>query len=126
MRGLIVWTEFEYSYRDAGNFKAFGSVWLEGVLDAGQQAALKAALEGGEFFIAEQLKIPTLYEGLCRWSSGAPTRDDHCWHAFVRMREHANVPPEATISSSAHDFAERFARIDRWQEELSPHFSQQI
>lgn len=30
-----MWTAFDYMYRDAGNFKAFGAVVLDGELDEG-------------------------------------------------------------------------------------------
>jgi len=118
-----VWTEFEYCYRDAGNFKAFGSIWLEGVLDATQRADIEAALEGGEFFVSEQVGVPSLYEQLYRWSGGHSTRDDHCWHAFVGLREHMRLPPDTSVAGAASELAARLDQIGQWREELSPHFS---
>lgn len=123
MRGPTVWTEFEYCYRDAGNFKAFGSLWLEGVLDADQKADFEAGLESGEFFVAEQVGVPTLYAKLYQWSSGHATDDDHCWHAFVKLRDQATLPLGVIVLGRAGDFADRFARVEQWTEQLSPHFS---
>lgn len=117
-----MWTEFEYCYRDAGNFKAFGSVWMAGALDTDQRAIIETKLEGGEFFIAEQVKIPALYGKLYKWSSGHSTRDDHCWHALVGLREHTSIPATTLLSGSTSEFVERFACVRQWQEELSPHF----
>lgn len=85
---------------------------------------LKARLESGEFFIAEQVRVPSLYRGLYQRSDGHSTSDDHCWHAFVGMREHIRLPTDECVASSVREFAERFACVETWQEELSPHFSQ--
>jgi hypothetical protein len=76
---------FEYLYRDAGNYKAFGAglVRVGGGEDA--EARIRAALGAEGTFVAEQCGIPPLYGGL--WElSGGPTADDHALHEFVRLR----------------------------------------
>ena len=41
-----MWTLFKYLYRDAGNFKAFGSLALEGPLTADEQQSSALAFSG--------------------------------------------------------------------------------
>lgn len=116
-----MWTAFEYMYRDAGNFKAFGTVALAGDLDAGDQALIRGRLSSGEFFIAEQVGVPPLYRELYKWSGG-PTSDDHCWHELVGFRPMSG-PAEGVQVVSAREFVARFASVEDWTGELSPHFS---
>jgi len=68
-----MWTAFDYMYRDAGNFKAFGTIVLKGYLSTGDQEIVCTSLDGGEFFVAEQVGVPALYDDLYKWSAG-PTR----------------------------------------------------
>jgi hypothetical protein len=55
---------FEYLYRCAGNYKEWGEVLLSNPehrpLDE-LEAEIRSNLIDGEFFIAEQIGIPTLY-----------------------------------------------------------------
>ena len=78
---------FEYMYRDAGNFKAFGELLLEGLLSEAEVVKLRSRFESGEFFIAEQLGIPTLYEQLWKECDCGPSADmDHVYHEFIQVR----------------------------------------
>jgi len=115
-----MWTAFDYMYRDAGNFKAFGTVMLEGGVSSADQKLIRCHLESGEFFIAEQVGVPPLYGELCKWSDG-PTSDDHCWHEFVGVRL-SNEPQDGTQSVSAREFVARFSAVEDWNECLSPQF----
>jgi hypothetical protein len=115
-----MWTAFDYMYRDAGNFKAFGSVILDGRLEPEERRLIQERLSSGEFFIAEQVGMPSLYRELYKWSGG-PTKDDHCWHEFVEFRE-MSEPPEQSAAMSARELVKRFASIEDWDEGLSPHF----
>lgn len=117
-----MWTAFDYLYRDAGNFKAFGTVALQGRVSCGDQLAIRKRLESGEFFIAEQIGIPPLYEALYKWSKG-PTATDHCWHEFVGFRECTCPPEGAGFSMPAQQFVDRFTAVTTWDGSLSPHFS---
>jgi hypothetical protein len=114
-----VWTAFDYMYRDAGNFKAFGTIILEGQLSAADQELIRSHLSSREFFIAEQVCVPPLYQELYRWSGGA-TDSDHCWHEFVGFRDITALEGDSgTIK--AKEFVSRFALVRRWDEALSPH-----
>lgn len=116
----MIWTMFEYLYRDAGNFKAFGSLALEGRIYDADSESIIAKLDGGEFFIAEQIGVPPLYEQLYQWSDG-PTASDHCWHEFVGFRE-IDDPEHYPNGGSAREFAGRLSSLNGWDLSLSPHY----
>jgi hypothetical protein len=79
---------FEYLYRDAGNFKARGRLLLEGVLAPDEVERLKERLFDREYFIAEQLNVPTPYEQLWDECGSEPSKElDHVWHEFSCVRE---------------------------------------
>lgn len=76
---------FEYLYRDASNYKACGEILLSGDPSKINIETLRACLESGEYFVAEQVGIPPVYKEL--WDmSGGPTSDDHALHEFVTLR----------------------------------------
>ena len=67
--------------------------WLKSMIDSGLNsieadiAKLRSALESGEYFIAEQLEIPTLYESLWAECKSSPSEEyDHVWHEFSGVR----------------------------------------
>lgn len=68
-------TLFTYLYRDASNYKQWGSVVFGGECPESLKQRFEAALEGGEFFIADQIRIPELFPDT--WPG---YDDDHCWH----------------------------------------------
>jgi len=117
-------TQFEYLYRDAGNYKAFGSVLLDGALSAEELEQVRALLPDEGLFIAEQIGVPSLYGQLYQWSDG-PTQDDHCWHEFLTIKvvDESEGRPDAYRWGSARRFLETLAAVGAWKEEQSPHFS---
>lgn len=112
---------FEYLYRDAGNFKAWGALLLRGALTEIQVGEMCSKFEGGEFFIAEQIGVPPLYQELWDCSNG-PTDSDHVWHEFFALR-----PAEESDSAmgalwgTANGLFKAVLRIAQWNECLSPH-----
>ena len=114
-------TIFEYCYRDAGNFKAFGTLLLDGTVPSHLEAQVRSALQDGQFFIAEQIGVLPLYNQLYKWSGGA-IEADHCWHEFVGFKETDNTDSSIECAGTAAEFAARFASVAQWNEELSPHF----
>ncbi|HHA18653.1 MAG TPA: hypothetical protein ENK70_02995 [Methylophaga sp.] len=76
---------FEYLYRDANNFKAFGQVLVLGNITEDFIAEINSYLDFGEYFVAEQVNIPTLYSQLWKYSNG-PTSADHAFHEFSLIR----------------------------------------
>lgn len=118
----MTWTLFKYLYRDAGNFKSFGAVALEGEVTEAEADVAVAALQDGELFVAEQLGVPPLYAPLYRWSGGQ-TADDHCWHEFIALTPvgAAELPPGVPRIGAARTFLELLAAIEEWRCDLSPH-----
>ena len=113
---------FEYQYRDAGNHKIPGRVLLEGPLTTGERALIEAKMESGEFFIAEQVDIPALYEKLFAFSEG-PNADDHVWHEFLGFtcleEPHSG---EYITTANARKLYSAFCAVDHWKPDLSPNF----
>src|SRR5437899_1199160 len=113
-----MWTALDYLYRDAGNFKAFGTTAVIGGLSEVDRQEIRNRLDGGEYFIAEQVGLPPLHEELYRWSNGA-TNSDHCWHEFVGFRD-VNEPPDKCLHAiEAKLLVERFRQITEWNGSLS-------
>jgi len=80
------YTILEYQYRDAGNYKAFGELLLEGEMTPNDLADLTPYLYDGEYFIPEEVGIQPLQPLL--WEEfGSANEDDHGWHIFVGTRE---------------------------------------
>jgi hypothetical protein len=113
---------FEYLYRDAGNFKAWGALLLKGTLSDAQVAEIKSKFESEAFFIAEQVGVLPLYQELWAYSDGA-TESDHPWHEFFRVRP--SDENDLTIYApwgTASALFQAITKITRWNERLSPHY----
>src|SRR5690349_15670301 len=119
-----MWTAFDYLYRDAGNFKAFGTVILKGRVEPAERDLIHSRLSSGEFFVAEQVGVPPLYEELYRWSGG-PIDLDHCWHEFLGFREIAE-PEKKHRAITTDEFVSRFRSVNDWDGTLSPNFASSI
>lgn len=113
-------THFEYCYRDASNFKAHGAIAVDGSLFTNEREAILMRLESKEFFIAEQVGLPALYENLYRFSSGA-TSDDHCWHEFVAFHDMSADENDLEIWGAASTLIQNFSSVAEWNCRLSPH-----
>jgi len=113
---------FEYLYRDAANYKAYGRIWLKGNISKLQKYAIVGKLQDGDFFIAEQLEIPALYDELYSLSSG-PTNDDHVWHTFVDIQNYEANPltEKITYWGKAIDLCNAFNEVVGWDISKSPH-----
>lgn len=113
---------FEYLYRDAGNFKAWGTLLLKGMLTEAQVGEMHSKFDGGEFFIAEQIGVPPLYQELWDYSDG-PTDSDHVWHEFFALRPaEENDLVEGSPWGTANALFTAVSGIARWNERLSPHW----
>lgn len=112
---------FEYLYRDASNYKVWGTLLLEGVANETDLQVLASKFESGELFIAEQLGIPALYADLWEFSNG-PTEDDHVWHTFHALRVVTPDDTRAEVFGSVADLVTKFKSVREWNLELSPHW----
>ena len=115
-------TIFEYCYRDAGNFKAFGAILLDGGVPSHLEAHFRSALHEGDFFIAEQVNVAPLYDQLYQWSGG-PIKSDHCWHEFVGFKKGGKADQLGECAGTVAEFVSRFLSVAYWEEALSPHFA---
>lgn len=124
MPSCLNFTVFEYLYRDAANYKAWGSLLLEGSISPEAKNGLMQCLVSEEFFVAEQVSIPALYEGLYAYS-GEPTVDDHAFHEFSEIRpatpeEVGAMTPWGSVTNLVGAF---LAAKERWDVRLSSHCS---
>lgn len=113
---------FEYQYRDASNYKVWGEILLSGAPSQDDIVALRAHLEDGEYFVAEQVGIPALYEEL--WDlSGGPTSDDHALHEFVALREASEDERKSLpLFGALSGLLKTFQAVTKWDYSLSPNF----
>lgn len=116
-----IWTEFQYLYRDAGNFKVFGSVILRGRLDECARAKILEVLDEDGRFVAEQVGIPSLYGPLHQLTNG-PCKTDVYTHEFCDFEElpFASIPTGSIVWGCCGDFINAFASVKEWAMELSP------
>ena len=70
-----VLTRVNYLYRDAANYKQFGSVLLDGTLSEEDREIVGACLDSDGTFIPEQIGWPHPGKQMTSW----PDEDDHCW-----------------------------------------------
>jgi hypothetical protein len=112
---------FEYLYRDASNYKVWGTLILQGTSTASDLEVLKSSFESGEFFIAEQLGIPPLYADLWAFSDG-PSIDDHVWHSFHALRMATEEDITEPIFGTVEDLISKIGAVKEWEPELSPHW----
>ena len=112
---------FEYFYRDASNYKVWGSALLEGEVTHAQVAQIRSSFEAEEFFIAEQLGLPPLYAEL--WAfSGGPSDADHVWHSFHSLKVAAPEERIGRLCDGVENFIARIEAISQWDKTLSPHW----
>lgn len=82
------YTIFEYLYRDAGNFKSWGAILLEGSINSADEESLRRSFVDGVFFDADTLGVPSLREDLWAASGSHYLQHlDHQWHELVEVRE---------------------------------------
>lgn len=101
-------TVFEYLYRDASNYKAWGAILLEGAFTPQDEAALRSQLDSGEYFIPGKVGIDALQPRI--WSAGFPPNcDDHEFHEFVELRAATAADlVEMSVWGSLKDLLQRF------------------
>jgi hypothetical protein len=112
---------FEYLYRDAGNFKAWGRLLLVRAPRLADLTKIKRALRSGEEFIAEQVGVPPLYQLL--WAACGTSDDpdiDHAWHEFFDLRAATREEcARLEVHGALRKLIQAFASVECWREELS-------
>ncbi len=113
---------FEYLYRDASNYKAWGEILLSGIPSQSDVAALRACLESGVYFVAEQVGIPAVYKELWDWSGGR-TSDDHTLHEFAALRVATENERKAfSLFGELSSLLKTFQSVSKWDYSRSPNF----
>lgn len=90
---------FNYLYRDAGNYKGYGSVLLFGEATPANEALVRSRLIEGNWFVAERIPIPTLFH-VVREDGPPDPAEDHEWHEFVGLApaEHGTGEPVMALA----------------------------
>lgn len=114
-------TTFLYQYRDAANFKVFGRLLLRGACTAEMEYFVRSNCESREYFVAEQVNIPTLYEELYKFSNGS-TINDVAFHEFLGLRPALPEDIESLARrGKLYDLVGGFCGVRCWDCTLSPH-----
>ncbi len=112
---------FEYLYRDASNYKVWGTLVLRGTATEFDLEVLATQCESDKSFIPEQLGIPPLYAELWEFSNG-PNIDDHVWHTFYALRPATEEDIKEPIFDTVKSFISKFRSVKDWNQQLSPHW----
>lgn len=99
-------TLLAYLYRDADNYKEWGSIVFSGEITDDLRNRFVRALEGEEFFIADQIRVPEVFPNT--WPIYAA---DHCWHAFSDFELTAEAPNDR-FSRTIEEFVREVERAD--------------
>lgn len=111
---------FEYLYRDGANFKQFETILLVGRVRATDVCAIEDSLEGGEFFIPEQVGLSSLQHRFETISS-VPNRDDHAWHEMVELRPaRSRDLDQKMIFGPLYRLVHAFCGVRSWDLSRSP------
>lgn len=92
--------EFNYLYRDGGNYKKFGRMVFsnpEQLSSEALETELRRVFWQDDLFIANQIRVPEVF----LYSDGKFSFDDHCYHEFSGLRateEPANDKHNRSIS----------------------------
>jgi hypothetical protein len=98
-------TRIEYLYRDADNYKQFGSVVLRGEITSQERERIKASLDSGEYFIPSQVGLPDLQPKMISF----PDRDaDHVWHELDVESDISFTTEPPTAHLDVHAFVTMF------------------
>jgi hypothetical protein len=103
--------EFNYLYRDGGNYKKFRRVVFSnpGQIACGAiEAALTEAFLEDDLFIADQVRLPDVF----LFANGNLSFDDHCYHEFDAVRTTDKEPTDAYLRTISEFLSEV---IEQWQ-----------
>jgi hypothetical protein len=102
---------FEYLYRDASNYKAYGSAVLTGRATDGDVAKVEGKLTTDGIFIPEFVGLKPLQAQL----DGFPSGEDHIWHEYVGLRPACpGEVEELDCWGTVQVLIERFSALPEW------------
>lgn len=113
---------FEYLYRDAGNWKTYGALLLQGSSSEDSRALLRGCLEWEDLFVAEQVNVPSLCPAHWADHGEGPSDLDHAYHEFIDLRPATDEEVAAMPLAGALDemMVRMRAAAGCWNVALSP------
>lgn len=102
-------TKINFLYRDGSNYKKYNSVVIAGVFTDDEINQILDCLDGGGYFIPEQIGFPVE-------RFGRITEDDHCWCELTAYN-FETTDDDPTIGMSSDEVLKAFlAAKDSWDE----------
>ncbi len=121
MKSVDEYCVFSYRYRDAANYKAGGRLLLAGPYSRATSDVIRQRCDMSNWFVAEQVGIPTLYDHLYAFSQG-PTSEDVAFHEFDCIcPAMARDVVSTRLWGTVDELIARFRAIKHWDCGLSPH-----
>jgi hypothetical protein len=107
--------KFIYLYRDGSNYKNWGEVVFASAATVNVddlQKQVTASLDGGELFIASQVRVPEVF----LWIDSRIDVDDHCFHEFEKLDFTAELPTDV-FGRTVEQFVDeiRLTSLRGWQ-----------
>lgn len=114
---------FEYLYRDSGNYKSWWELLIRGCLTDDEIEKMREKFSAGEYFIAEQIGVPSVAEQL--WGAdGSPNESDHTWHEFSAVRDATDQDVNTLhVWGDAKTLLLKILSVKQWDETLSCNWS---
>ncbi len=112
--------KFHYLYRDAGNYKKWGSVVFsnpEELTLHSVASTLINAFPEEDLFMAHQIRVPEMFF----YTRGNATSDDHCFHEFDRLEETLEPPDDRHSRTISEFLAETQGQSKRGWIPFDPH-----
>ena len=115
--------EFQYLYRDGGNYKKHGRVVFSNPDQLAPElagTALEKAFLTDGLFIASQIRLPDVF----LYSDGGLSCDDHCYHEFSSIRATPDVANDEDARSISEFLVEVIKAAERGWTLFDPYDSQ--
>lgn len=106
-------TEFNYQYRDGGNYKVYASPVFKGLLTDKQKEDIVGKLGDGEYFIPEQVGLESQQYQLTE-KYGVDPDLDHNFHEVVDISDITDVDKEPTVKMTAEELYQKFMAVQVW------------
>jgi hypothetical protein len=107
-----VYTRVNYLYRDADNYKQFGSALLYGTISDEQKCIIAATLDDGDgHFIPDQIGWEHPGRNMSTW----PSSSDHCW-AEIDMEDATTFEVIDDTTSRAGEIIH--GTVDAWVKQM--------
>ena len=112
--------KFNYLYRDAGNYKKWGSVVFSNpdeMTFSSVAAYLRDVFSDENLFVAHQILVPEVFF----YTRGNATSDDHCFHEFDKVEETLEPPNDLHSRTIGEFLAQAQGQAKRGWIPFDPH-----